>query len=50
MRYIAILFALTVMAMGCTKSLELPNTEPDNTILVVEGDIKTGSGLKIFSS
>ena len=44
MRYIAILFALTVMAMGCTKSLELPNTEPDNTILVVEGDIKTGSG------
>jgi hypothetical protein len=43
MRYIAILFSLTIAAMGCTKSLELPNTEPDNSILVVEGDIKTGS-------
>ena len=39
MRNIAILFSLTVMTMGCTKSLELPNTTPDNSILVVEGDI-----------
>ena len=44
MRNIAILFSLTVMTMGCTKSLELPNTTPDNSILVVEGDIKTGNG------
>ena len=43
MRTIAKLFFIVLVASGCTKALELPNTTPDNSILVVEGDIKTGT-------
>lgn len=34
--------SLLLLLSGCTKNFELPDTKPDNTVLVVEGDIKTG--------
>jgi Domain of unknown function (DUF4249) len=40
------LIALTVfgsLALGCSKPLELPDTKPDTSIVVVEGDVVTGN-------
>ncbi len=43
MRTIAKLFFIVMVVSGCTKALELPDTAPDKSILVIEGDIKTGT-------
>jgi hypothetical protein len=43
MRTISKFLFIILIASGCTKALELPDTTPDNSILVVEGDIKTGT-------
>ena len=43
MRTISKFLFIIFIASGCTKALELPDTTPDNSILVVEGDIKTGT-------
>jgi Domain of unknown function (DUF4249) len=41
---------LLLLLTGCTKSFELPETQPDNTVLVVEGNIQTGgSGENTFT-
>lgn len=42
MRSLICISSLLLVLSGCTKSFELPDTKPDNTVLVVEGDIKTG--------
>ena len=42
MRSLFYLSSLLLLLSGCTKSFELPDTKPDNTVLVVEGDIRTG--------
>ena len=36
-----VILILTILS-GCTKSFELPDTKPDNSVLVVEGNIQTG--------
>ena len=43
MRTIFKLCFIVLVVSGCTKPLDLPGTTPDNSILVVEGDIKTGT-------
>ena len=42
MRSLINISLLIFLLSGCTKTFELPDTKPDNTVLVVEGDIKTG--------
>jgi hypothetical protein len=37
--------AMMIWTPSCSKPLELPDTKPDTTILVVEGDIVTGSNM-----
>lgn len=43
MRTITKFLFIILIATGCTKALELPDTAPNKSILVVEGDIKTGT-------
>jgi hypothetical protein len=43
MRTISKFLFIILIASGCTKALDLPDTKPDKSILVVEGDIKTGT-------
>jgi hypothetical protein len=43
-RLLNISFLLLAFA-GCSKPLELPDTKPDTSILVVEGDIETGDDM-----
>jgi len=40
-RLAGVILILTILS-GCTKSFELPDTKPDNSVLVVEGNIQTG--------
>jgi hypothetical protein len=35
-----------MVVAGCSKPLELPDTKPDTSILIVEGDIVTGNNLE----
>lgn len=43
MRINSVIGILIILIAGCTKALELPDTAPDTSILVVEGDIRTGA-------
>lgn len=42
MRKLITILSIAIIYFGCTKPLELPDTKPNATILVVEGDIIAG--------
>lgn len=43
MRRLTNILIISLLLTGCTKNFELPDTKPDTSILVVEGDILTGT-------
>ncbi len=46
MRLLRISMLALVVVAGCSKPLELPDTKPDTSILVLEGDIVTGTDME----
>ena len=45
MRQVLTIWMIGLLYFGCTKPLELPDTKPNATILVVEGDIIAGNNV-----
>jgi len=43
LRYLIAIWLMALLYTGCTKPLELPDTKPNATILIVEGDVIAGN-------